>query len=216
MLDLGKVQTIGRIEVKWQPPPETLGLSVSPDGDVWHEIYSGAPSEGYADWIVEHRSDEWHDLDVQSRFIRFVLTPKARSWGGVVAPLDDHIVGIARVSVFEKRRRPTAAGTTLLQTTGENEGYVWQIRPDGRVRFGRYVGAADSFHCEKERDIEVSFGNRATIRLVQRSDLVDLYVNDYQVDYYQLLGEPTGRFALVESTVHDAGRPTRIRVWYPD
>jgi hypothetical protein len=203
--DLQKDFDIGRIEVSWHPWLDNVKILHSADGDVWETMYDG-----------EARSF-WKDLALHTQHLRLELTPKPRSYGKKPAEIKDHIAGIAEIGLFAAPRellQPTTTG--FIQMTEDGNAFAWLFERNGRVRFGRLTHNLRAFEHVKTRDLEVDFGDRVSIRVIQRDDLVDLYINDYQVDYYHLKGTLSGRFGLITSH-QDGNKPDlQVRAWRPD
>jgi hypothetical protein len=204
-LDLQQEREIGRIAVKWFPAPKQVRILYSRDGQAWQTLYTGKAKR------------KWENVDIQARYLRLEMTPyPRRNRGKELLPISDHIVGISEIGVYADPREtlpPTGSG--LVLETEDGNGYAWLVEKHGRIRFGRLTDGLSRFHTEKVRDLEVDFGDRADIRVIQRDDLVDLYVNDYQVDYYHLKGKLGGQFGLLGAE-NVAGSKIKVKAWRPD
>jgi hypothetical protein len=187
-LDLGAVRPIGSVQIVWLAQPAKVTMQSSLDGTIW-----SAPRA-----VPKGNSVTLENLAASARFLTLECTPGRTG------------VGIAEIVVSPDPvwRLPEAAGGLFIEYE-PGKGWAWFIERSGRVRFGDVVG--NRFQQRKERDLEVEFADRADLRIVLRGDLVDLYVNDYQVDYYQLPGVTlSGRIGLYSPT--DAA----AKAWRPD
>jgi hypothetical protein len=208
-LDLGRNLPVGRIRAKFMGQPPQVSLKYSTDGSEW--TASGSDPES-----LPHEVRLWEHLDISARYLRhdFVLGPAGTA--GFFEKLNKNTIRMSELEVYsEPVERIGKEACGLVLETLPGEGYGWLVERSGRVRFGLVSEDYSLFQCLRTRDLEVDLGRRAEFRIVMRDDLVDLYVNDYQVDYYYLDQErPNGRIGLY-SAGKSSGKPD-VKAWRPD
>lgn len=194
-LDLGEVRSIGSLRITWIVPAAHLVLQVSEDGLSWKTLPKMPGSN-----MWRGNTTLLENLSLSARYLRAEARIGMRG------------VGIAEIAVLPDPVQwlPETVGGWFVESN-PGEGWAWLISRDGRVRYGEIRDSGRRFHLLKERELEIPFGKTADLRAVLRGDIVELYLDDYHVDYYQLWGAPSnGRIGLYSPT--DAPP----RAWRPD
>lgn len=196
-LDLGEVRPVGSMRITWIVPPADLVLQASKDGENWNTL------------PAMPRSNMWRgnttlleNIDISARYLR------------VEAHIGMRGVGITEIAVLPDlvQTLPEIVGGWFVESK-PGEGWAWLISRDGRIRYGEVSDEGRHFHLLKERALEITFDETAELRAVMRGDIVEFYVDDYHVDYYQLWGKPAnGRVGLYSPTSSDSG----LLAWRPD
>lgn len=197
-LDLGEARTIGTLRMNWLVLPAALSLHTSLDGREWAPLSIGplppAQPRGGQSTLFEN-------LRITARHLRAKVQP-----GGQGAALSELAVLPAATALL-----PDVCGGLFLESK-PGEGWAWLLTRDGHIRHGEVRNAGRHFHLLKERELDRELGTTAKLRLVWRDDLLELYANDFHVDYYHLRnGPPSGRFGLYVPVNHEQS----LRSWQP-
>jgi hypothetical protein len=86
--------------------------------------------------------------------------------------------------------------------------------PEGQAHFGRVNADGTGFQPYLTREIGRKPGARATFRIVQRDDLAEIYLDDYQLYIMHLRKPPTGRLGFIASGGQNVIGD--VRAWYAD
>ncbi len=190
-IDLGQSRAIGSLRIDRLFGVAHAIVQASLNGKDWMTLGE----------LPSSKNASLENLDTEARFVR-IQHPQGRR--GVTI---SEIV----VSPDPFFRVPEGAGGLFVEGN-KGTGWAWFVDRGGRIRFGEVIDGGRRFRQLKERDLEIELSEIARLRLVQRNDIVDLYVNDYQVDYYQLAGgTPSGRIGLFSPETRPAPQ-----AWRPD
>ncbi len=197
-LDLGEARDIGTLRMNWLLLPAALTIYTSRDGREWTPLPIGPlpparPRGG--------QSTQFENLRLTARHLRAEVQP-----GGQGAALSEFAVLPDASALL-----PEVCGGLLLESK-PGEGWAWLLTRDGRIRHGEVRDAGRRFHLLKERELDRNLGSTAVLRLVWRDDLLELYANNFHVDYYQLRdATPSGRIGLY-ALVNEV---QSLRAWQP-
>jgi len=88
------------------------------------------------------------------------------------------------------------------------------FEPDGRAHFGWVNSHGTDFRRELTREIGTTPGKTARFRIIQRSDLAEIYLDDYQLHIINHRMKPTGRIGLITSGGNNV--ISGLKAWYAD
>jgi hypothetical protein len=187
--------------VLWHTRPSGIVLQSSRDGKTWQEL-GGKP------WRSGTRVTLWENLNAEARHLRLVCAIAERRHNRKNP--EEHIIGISEIEAHPLAVESIAADTAtgLVAKSKSGDDLAWLVEPGGRIRFGQ-LDSEGHFRCIRTRDLEIDLGERATLRLVARDRLAELYVNDHLVDDYDITG-CAGQFTVLSA------EPATLHAWQPD
>lgn len=197
-LDLGEARAIGALRMNWLLLPAALALHTSLDGREWTPLPIGPlpPAQPRGG-----QPTHFENLRLTARHLRAEVQP-----GGQGAALSELAVLPDATALL-----PDVCGGLFLESK-LGEGWAWLLTRDGRIRHGEVRDAGRRFHLLKERELDRDLGSIAMLRLVWRDDLLELYANDFHVDYYHLRdATPSGRLGLYAPVNEEE----TLRAWQP-
>jgi hypothetical protein len=220
-IDLGRVRPIGRIEARWTRCPgvpsfadfkmdyiKGTRLAVSSDGKAWQDVP--------VSYLDEYRLN-YENLGVEARYLKFTFPPlniTADRLSTAGERSTYRVVGLAEVNIHEAGQhdiaRPNGLPGVTLGRGGEFDEAIL-FDPSGKVLMGEIKRGETAFRHRETRNIEVPFPAKAKFRLIVTDDQIEVYVNDYFIDYIETKSALTGGMGIIgHSAVSD------VQAWTAD
>jgi hypothetical protein len=215
-MDFGKKEKIGRLEIIFSGwIPRAISVEESPDGDAWSPVDQRTVDGDWPANFFPHHTNfrlAFEGLQLEAKHLRLSFEPRKAYWS------EKYGCNIRELKVYRKPQVPYGQEKgSLPGLFFECEGGIGEavlFDPAGKAYLGMAKSDGTHFRCEIEREIRTPPGTKASFRIIQSGDLVEVYFDEYQLHIINHRKPPTGRIGFITSGGEN--RVSGVKAWYAD